>query len=616
MTERAVADTSGPTPRRGSKFPEGDVREALDTIVLGSLSPVTTALALLFVAFTVAHARVLPPSIAPTMMIVSGSTAVLLVGLRILLARATLSSHLAHLIGAGIAILVLANSLTHLYLTLEPRQTTNLLLLILGVGILFLDAGWFAVVVFATYLGWFFIVSTAPRSPDWVHFGFSLLAATVLASAVLALRIRTFAHLEKLRMQDRVHQLELEASLSRTEAARRGEEGARVELEQALSRIQESEGRFRRLAESTFEGVTVYQDERIVDANERAGELFRHSLLSMIGKRVDDLVAPESLRPVTDLIRAAQEDTTVAIRKIRAEAVTSNAAGFPVEISASPASHQGRPALVMLFRDITEQLQLEEVLRRAANEAEAQSRAKSAFLANMSHELRTPLNAVIGFANILIRNQKGNLNDRDLEYLRRIESNGKHLLTLIGDVLDVSKIEAGRMDVVMEPVDLDPLIRESVKALEIQARRRDLEMLIEIPSDLEPVMANAQRLRQVLLNLIGNAVKFTPSGWVAVRVVAEEGIRRPLRIEVEDSGVGIPPSEVNSIFNPFRQADTSSSRRFGGTGLGLTISRSLCELMGFSLEVESREGKGALFAVLLRAMDAKDWQAPEKPLRE
>ena len=165
-------------------------------------------------------------------------------------------------------------------------------------------------------------------------------------------------------------------------------------------------------------------------------------------------------------------------------------------------------------------------------------------------------------------------------------------------------------------MDLDHLIRESVKALEIQARRRDLDMRIEIPSELEPVMADAQRLRQVLLNLIGNAVKFTPSGWVAVRVVAEEGIRRPLRIEVEDSGVGIPPSEVGSIFNPFRQADTSSSRRFGGTGLGLTISRSLCELMGFSLEVERREGKGALFTVLLRAMDAQYWDAPEKPLRE
>ena len=614
MTERAVADTSGPAPRRGSIPPEADVREALDTIVLGSLSPVTAALALLYVAFTIAHARVLPPNIAPTMMIVSGSTAVLLAGLLLLLSRATLSSHLAHLIGAGIAILVLANSLTHLYLTLEPEQTTNLLLLILGVGILFLDAGWFAVIVFATYLGWFFIVSTAPSSPEWVHFGFSLLAATVLASAILALRIRTFGHLEELRMQDRVRQLELEASLSRTEAARRGEEGARVELERALSRIQESEGRFRRLAESTFEGVTVYQDERIVDANERTGELFRHRLLSIVGRRIDDLVAPESLRAVTDLIRAAEEDTTVATRKIRAEAVKSDANRFPVEISVSPASHQGRPALVMLFRDITEQLQLEEVLRRAASEAEAQSRAKSTFLANMSHELRTPLNAVIGFANILIRNQKRNLNDRDLEYLHRIESNGQHLLTLISDVLDVSKIEAGRMDVVMEPVDLDPLVRESLKALEIQARRRNLEMLIEIPSDLEPVMADAQRLRQVLLNLLGNAVKFTPSGWVAVRVVAEEGSRRPLRIEVEDSGVGIPPSEVNSIFNPFRQADTSSSRRFSGTGLGLTISRSLCEIMGFSLEVEKREReRGSLFTVLLHARDAHPWGAPEGP---
>lgn len=268
-----------------------------------------------------------------------------------------------------------------------------------------------------------------------------------------------------------------------------------------------------------------------------------------------------------------------------------------MELAVAHATYEGRPATVTVIRDVTAQKRAEEVLRRAAQEAEADSRQKSVFLANMSHELRTPLNAVIGFSNILRKNREDVLGERDLEYLHRIVSNGEHLLMLIDDLLDLSKIEAGRMDVAKEQVKVDEVIRDAVQSLELQARRKKIELQAEIPHEIQPLEADEKRLRQVLLNLVGNAVKFTSEGSVVVRVHAEPDSGRPLRIDVDDTGIGIPEVRLQHIFDAFQQVDSSTARRFGGTGLGLTISRSLCELMGFELTARSQEGKGSTFIV-------------------
>ncbi len=254
-------------------------------------------------------------------------------------------------------------------------------------------------------------------------------------------------------------------------------------------------------------------------------------------------------------------------------------------------------------RDITDMMRYTNELSKAKEEAESANRAKSDFLANMSHELRTPLNSVIGFANILLKNKQGTFNEKDLSYLNRILSNGKHLLDLINDILDLSKVEAGKMELELESVDLKELVEETLEQLEGQAKTRDLELRADLPA-LNSVRMDRSRLKQVLINLIGNAIKFTHEGSVTVKVQTDrKNPSVPLQIDVIDTGIGIEKEKLPLLFNPFQQADNSTARKYGGTGLGLAISKSMCEMMGFDLSVSSETGKGTTFSIFIGGME-------------
>jgi PAS domain S-box-containing protein len=255
----------------------------------------------------------------------------------------------------------------------------------------------------------------------------------------------------------------------------------------------------------------------------------------------------------------------------------------------------GISGAVMFGKDVTRRVRAEEALRMAKEEAEGANRAKSQFLANMSHELRTPLNSVIGFTNILLKNKDGTLGDRELGFLDRVLANGRHLLSLINEVLDLAKIEAGRMELEVAPVPIPALVAETVSQLEGQAREKEVELGWEAPAGLVDTETDAAKLRQVLINLIGNALKFSAGGRVTVRVLAEGDEVRG--IAVEDTGVGIPRERLEAIFEAFQQADGSTTREYGGTGLGLAISRSICQLLGYDLEVESEVGSGSTFTI-------------------
>ncbi|MEO7711454.1 MAG: PAS domain S-box protein [Gemmatimonadaceae bacterium] len=275
--------------------------------------------------------------------------------------------------------------------------------------------------------------------------------------------------------------------------------------------------------------------------------------------------------------------------------------GIPlvVEYSASPVREQGFVSgAVVNFRDVTARKRAELDLIVARDAAEAANRAKSDFLARMSHELRTPLNSIIGFANVLLKNKSGLLPDTDLSFLGRIAANGRHLLGLINDVLDLSKIEAGRMTLELSAVALDALVRETVEEIEGQTPDRAVALRVELPARVELFETDAARMKQVLINLIGNALKFTEEGEVVVRLATNDD-GRPALLEVRDTGIGIPADRLDAIFNVFEQAETMITRRFGGTGLGLAISRSLCELMGHRLDVRSVEGEGTTFMIQL-----------------
>ena len=251
-----------------------------------------------------------------------------------------------------------------------------------------------------------------------------------------------------------------------------------------------------------------------------------------------------------------------------------------------------------LEREVEERRRAEAEAVAARKEAEEANRAKSEFLSRMSHELRTPLNSVIGFAGILLRNRGGTLETNDLQYLERIRSNGQHLLGLINDILDLARVESGKIDVHYEQVDVDALLRETVAQLQGKVLQGNVTIHADVPDGLQPLRTDPVKLKQIVINLVGNALKFTSAGTVTVRVIADAA-NRSMRIDVCDTGIGIAPDRLAAIFEAFEQASANTAALYGGTGLGLAISRAFADLLEYRIAVSSTEGVGSIFSVLL-----------------
>jgi signal transduction histidine kinase len=241
-------------------------------------------------------------------------------------------------------------------------------------------------------------------------------------------------------------------------------------------------------------------------------------------------------------------------------------------------------------------------LLEAKRKAEEVSRAKSAFLANMSHELRTPLNAIILYTDLMKEQALEAGRDQDASDLDRVSGSADHLLRLINDVLDLSKVEAGKMSVALEPVQAGAVVEEVVHTLQPIAAKQGDSLEAAYPPDLPPFLGDATKLRQILFNLLSNACKFTENGQVRLEVLPfrREGVPW-LRFIVKDTGIGMSGEHLGRIFQDFTQAEESTSRRYGGTGLGLSLSRRLCQLLGGTLNVESASGKGSTFTLELPA---------------
>jgi signal transduction histidine kinase len=236
-------------------------------------------------------------------------------------------------------------------------------------------------------------------------------------------------------------------------------------------------------------------------------------------------------------------------------------------------------------------------LGRLYDQLEAANRHKSEFLANMSHELRTPLNAVIGFADVLLERTFGDLNQKQAQYIDIILTSGKHLLSLINDILDLSKIEAGRMELELTQFDVAMAADNAVTLMRERATRHALTLAVEVEPDLGPVVGDERKIKQILLNLLSNAVKFTPEGGrIGVRAGRTGG---GVEIAVSDTGVGIAAEDHAAIFEEFRQVGNDYVRKREGTGLGLALTRRFVELHGGQIRVESEPGKGSTFTVTL-----------------
>ncbi len=262
--------------------------------------------------------------------------------------------------------------------------------------------------------------------------------------------------------------------------------------------------------------------------------------------------------------------------------------------------YRGEKAVIASIVDIHDRVRAEAELRQAKEAAESASRVKSSFLANMSHELRTPLNAIIGYSEILLEDATDRGDKASMGDLEKIQAAGKHLLGLINDILDLSKIEAGRMDVYLEHVFLTRLVDEVKTIVEPMMKKNGNKLVVECPPDIGSLQTDLTKLKQSIINLLSNAAKFTKDGTVTLRLAREDRDGAPwVKFQVSDSGIGMTEEQMGRLFQAFTQADSSTTRNFGGTGLGLTITKHFCTMLGGSIEVKSTPGQGSTFTILL-----------------
>jgi PAS domain S-box-containing protein len=375
-----------------------------------------------------------------------------------------------------------------------------------------------------------------------------------------------------------------------------------TERRRAEEAKQESEERFHSVVETSPDAIALLDlDGHILMASRQAARFFGFDSVDELLSAVPngfELLAPEDRQRARDNVRRLID--AGVLRDLEYCGCRRDGSRFPAELSASLQrdAHGNPKAMIIVLRDITNRKRVAEALVKATRAAQAANRAKSEFLANMSHEIRTPMTAILGFSDLLMTPDLPYSEQR--EFLEGIQRNGKALLELIGDILDLSKIEAEKLTLEKVDCPLRPIVDDVLSAAAVWVERKGLRLNVDCEFSLpETIHTDPLRLRQILMNLLGNAVKFTSQGDVSFTIRCLREATGPARMQftVSDTGIGIPADKIGDLFQPFTQVDGSANRRCGGTGLGLAISQRLATELGGDIQVASEWGKGSTFTL-------------------
>ncbi len=379
---------------------------------------------------------------------------------------------------------------------------------------------------------------------------------------------------------------------------------AEVDVRRTEEELLQSEEKYRTLIENIQEGVFIIQDSKLQFVNEFFAKSAGYTVKECIGKDFREFVAPEDLDMVVDryyrMLAGEEIQKECELCMLHKDMNTK----IFVNMNLKLITYRGKSASMGTVKDITESKKAQEILLENDCLALA-SKTKSDFLANMSHELRTPLNAIIGFSELMKQRVPGELNKKQENYVDDILTSANHLNELINDILDLSKAEAGKTELVPEKLPVHQAINEGLTLVKEKAMNQKVKLKVELGPGLEFIVADKQRFRQILFNLLSNAVKFSKpeGGEVTVSTMKANDMAQ---ISVSDTGIGIKEGDMGKLFRTFQQLDMSMSRKYGGTGLGLAITKQLVELHGGRIWAESRYGEGSTFTFLLPNVSKKE----------